>query len=283
MKTQLLLVSIFLLMVCLAGCVAEYGIKNNGPVKIYQGVPSLWDYYGLLTPIKNYPGCLGSDPNLWDNCYGNKTWGLGDGRLKTETSLYVKGKSHALVYYAEYDLVNFDNDKFHCEFYRVNGIKHGWETCYLGKNFNPVSKKYFSNGIHSPKLEQEITNNLYKNECQSLGFQVKTPEIGNCILRLRELNKTNQPTQVVQPMPSRTKPTTADQLEGWTQILQGLEGVVGEVPTKKRRTSPDVDVICPKISEYTSGLYKICVYKCVGGQTTQTARRGDMCPASASF
>ncbi len=232
--------------------------------------------FGANDPLGQYPPCAGSDNSRWHNCYGIHVLRDPGDELNgySAEGVHKDGKN--------FERMVSRNPKTGviCKKNRsANDVNEVAEICE--KNGVIVSRQVFVNGERSLERERQLFNQEMSKECLSLGFKENTPEMGNCILRLRELERNNQTPQVAQP--SQNKPSTADQLEGWAQILRGVQGAGQAVRPNPSTNLPTTGVLCLKSSEFTSGVYKTCVYKCVGGETTQTVSAGQSCPPNARF
>jgi len=124
-----------------------------------------------------------------------------------------------------------------------------------------------------------------REKCRSFGYADGTDEMSNCLFDLYKIEQQSiqdaQTREAFSASQSSSR-NDADKLEGVAQFLQGIQMMTGGATAQNYR-APTIGTICPKSSEYSSGIYKTCVYKCVGGQTTHTVRSGELCPASASF
>lgn len=147
--------------------------------------------------------------------------------------------------------------KEHCEVTYVNGLPDGRVTCrVLGTQIE--TKKFFEYGKESPQKTQELANSKLKKECEALGFTPKTPESGNCVLKLRELAQGSKPTTVIQSQPVQTAPTTADKIEGTRQILEAIQGVT----TPAQTAGKQIDLGCVNVCQAQGKSLMYCRSDC---------------------
>jgi hypothetical protein len=231
--------------------------------------------FGTRDPLGVYPPCPGSDIKNWHDCYGVHVIDAGRPGSIRVYGVHKNGRNFDRIV----QLMDGEECRSNLTNANLNAPLETLKTCF--RNGSLVSREVIVNGERSLERERELFNQEMSNECLSLGFKENSPELGNCILRLRELQRNSQTPQVAQP--SQNKPSAADQLEGWAQILRGMQGAGQAVRPNPSTNLPTTGVLCLKSSEFVSGVYKTCVYKCVGGETTQTVSAGQACPPNARF
>ena len=204
------------------------------------------------------PNCVGSNSARWHECNGvvrsdyYDVVGTPDETIYINSSPYRNGKMHGQ------GLVSNWRTNELCEVTYVNGVPDGWMTCRNMLGNKAETKKFFENGRESPEKVQELAKQNLKDECEELGFTPKTPEFGNCVLKLRELAQGAKPTTVIQSEPVRTAPTTADKIEGTKQILEAIQGVT----TPAQSTGKQIDLRCVNVCQAEGKSLMYCRSDC---------------------
>jgi hypothetical protein len=197
---------------------------------------------------------------------GNLSWEFSSG--------YKNGKQNGKVI-----AKIFGEERIECEYTILNGNKEGWEIC---KKYGSIdSKKYYKNGIESPENGRSADLEGQKKECVSLGYRDNTPEMGSCILKLRELEliKNTSPNNS-NPAQIKKEVSESEKINALNMLLQSVQQISG---AGQSNSSNAKGIICTKLSEKINGIYKSCIYNCAGATTSTTVRSVDSCPSNTNF
>lgn len=218
--------------------------------------------------------CAGAESIYWNDCYGVVRHYTNGVPIWESESAYKSGKQEGKIT-TRYFL---DGEIIYCESTNYNGKTEGWVICRTSNKI--ISREYFKNGIKSPEEAKIVELEEQKKECLHLGFKDKTPEMGNCILKLREIkavkyensNSSNQ-------LSIKKEPSDLEKLNALNQLLQGVQQSTGN----RISNMPSRGVVCTQVSEQRNGVYKTCFYNCAGTSTTTTIRSAETCPVNTNF
>ena len=91
------------------------------------------------------------------------------------------------------------------------------------------------------------------------------PKETNCVLRLVEMEQAKGSTASV-ASPTVTRPTGADTLQGFAEMINGVQMMVDPAGAVAPRSTQGS--FCPRASESVFGVFKTCVYRCPDGRVT---------------
>ena len=137
-----------------------------------------------------------------------------------------------------------------------NDQLNGWREC--SHSINCTSIEFFVDGNRDLQTERRERQLRFEIECEELGFTPKTPEFGNCVLKLRELAQGSKRRTIIQSQPAQTAPSTVDKIEGTKQILEAIQGVT----TPAQTTGKQIDLGCVNVCQAQGKSLMYCRSDC---------------------
>jgi hypothetical protein len=238
---RIALVALLFSCLTLSGC----GQNNVRPYETYSSEIGIG--------IEGYPACVGQDKMKWDNCGALWTFG---GTPSKPNMIMWRTYQNGVLNGPAHQVSMFEKPYTTCYFTFVDGERSGWETCK--QNEAIISKKFYVNGREDAQAGKRVLAEQHKSECNDLGFTPKTPEFGNCVLKLRELAQGSKPTTVIQSQPVQTAPTTADKIEGTKQILEAIQSVT----TPAQSSGKQIDLSCVNVCQAQGKSLMYCRSDC---------------------
>jgi hypothetical protein len=136
------------------------------------------------------------------------------------------------------------------------------------------TKKYTADFSVSPELYRAASNELDKRNgsCLSNGtFVYKSTAQGSSASTAAKTSSQVQPAKV---QPVAPRPKTQSNEINYDLVFRGLEMMTGQT---SYGTSSRAET-CHKVGDGASGLYRTCVYSCIGGRVSQTINVTEICP-----
>ena len=203
--------------------------------------------------FEGYSACVGQDKMRWDNCGALLTFG---GTPQKPHVIMWRIYKNGVWNGPALQVTLIGEPDTYCYFTFVAGKRSGWETCK--QNEAIISKKFYVDGREDAQAGKQVVAEQHKSECVDLGFTPKTPEFGNCVLKLRELAQGTKPTTVIQSQPVQSSPTTADKIEGTKQILEAIQGVT----TPAQSAGKQIDLSCVNVCQAQGKSLMYCRSDC---------------------
>jgi len=216
-----------------------------------------------------------TDSSAWDNCSIFRRMNS-PGASYEGTFRYENGVRHGKYESHDYD---FELRKYAtCEGTYQNGKVKGLSNCKsyrvsdAGSKYDERKYKLYD-GKKDPEREKKEKLAEYGDTCVDLGFVRKTPEYGNCILKILEIEQrqkqqgdnalSRKEQELMDLQITREKQNQTDRkIEGALELLELLSGEKKKNGKTNDTELTTTDLKCLKNCQATGKSYMLCKKRC---------------------